>query len=148
MRKAEGVEPFTLRKPNLWRVSKFVINDLKRPNFDCRPSTGSDLSIVKSGVSVASDFSLLAYSDPSRSDAQASPAAELSEDSRLPVLTFASGVASNFPPISNSAPVSCTRADSAVGFSASSSTNNIEEELRKRGLMAMSAVVHPEGSSH
>jgi len=117
-------------------------------NFDCGLSTDSGLSIVKSDVSVASEFSLLTDSDSSRSDAQASSAAQLSEDSRLLISTFASGVASNFPLVPSSASVSCIQSNSAVRLSAFSSINIIEEELRKLGLMTMSAVDLSEDSSH
>jgi len=117
-------------------------------NFDCGLSTDSDFSIVKSDVSVASEFSLLTDFDSSRSDAQISSAAQLSKDSRLLVSTFVSDVASNFSLVPSFASISCTQSNSAVRLSAFSSINIIEEELRKLDLMTMSAVDLPENSSH
>jgi len=117
-------------------------------NFDCELSTDSDLSIVKSDVSVASEFSLLTDFDSSRSDAQVSSAAQLSKDSRLLVSTFVSDVVSNFSFVPSSASISCTQSNSVVKLSAFSSINIIEEELRKLDLMTMSAVDLSENSSH
>ncbi len=117
-------------------------------NFDCKLSTDSDLSIVKSDVSVVSEFSLLTDFDSSRSDAQISSAAQLSKDSRLLISTFISDVVSNFSLVSSFASISCTQPNSVVRLSAFSSINIIEEELRKLDLMTMSIVDLSENSSH
>ena len=117
-------------------------------NFDCKLSTDSDLSIVKSDVSVVSEFSLLTDFDSSRSDAQISSAAQLLKDSRLLISTFISDVVSNFSLVPSFASISCTQLNSVVRLSAFLSINIIEEELRKLDLMTMSVVDLSESSSH
>jgi len=117
-------------------------------NFDCELSTDSDLSIVKSDVSVVSEFSFLTDFDSSRSDAQVSSAAQLSKDSRLLISTFVSDVVLNFSLVSSFASISCIQSNLVVKLSAFSSINIIEEELRKLDLMTMSVVDLSESSSH
>ncbi len=126
--------------------SVFII--FNKLNFDCKLSTDSDLSIVKSDVSVVSEFSLLTDFDSSRSDAQISSAAQLSKDSRLLISTFISDVVSNFSLVSSFASISCIQLNLVMRLSAFSSINIIEEELRKLDLMTISVVDLSESSSH
>ncbi len=117
-------------------------------NVACKLSTDSDLLIVKSDVSVVSEFSFLTDFDSSRSDAQISSAAQLLKDSRLLISMFISDVVSNFSLVSSFTSISCTQSNSVMRLSAFSSINIIEEELRKLDLITMSVVDLSENSSH